>query len=695
MIPSSPECRRVLASLKDFQRRTVNHVFTKMYLDDPPAHRFLVADEVGLGKTMVARGLVARVLDHLAGKVERADVVYVCSNAAIAQQNLNRLTPAGQKRISFATRLTLLPAQLKRIRENPVNFVSFTPGTTFDLKSRGGIAEERALIYRMLSGNLSLHDRGLVRALQGTCSRSGWDWWLKQWSAHIDDDLAGGFLDKVAADACLQADVMRVCDELADGRRRVSPDTRELAWDVIGRLRQTLAHVCIGSLEPDLVILDEFQRFRHLLQGESDAALLARTLMTHTSGTGLEARVLLLSATPYRMFTLATEANDDHYRDLLCTFRFLCCDDGRTEKLEKDFSRFREALWGLAANDTTEIDRVRRSIRRTLSGVMVRTERGPNSDSRNAMLEDITILEPVETDDLRDARELQRIAAASGAGDTTEYWKSAPYLLNFMRDYELPVKLRRTKSPECELPLKKLAERALTADALESYRPVEPRNARLRLLTRDTLDAGHWRALWVSPSLPYTEPQAPYADSAPATKILLFSSWNVVPDAISMLCSYEAERRMLEGADVPGYGELTKKKKALLRFSIGADGRPTGMTALVLEYPSPTLSRIVDPLKVALDLGQGSPVSVDLLLEHARAAVRNELRRAGIAQRVTEGPIDQRWYWAAPALLDCRLVTGYHDWLISEDRGTALLSIRLRMMSQNRDSSSMSSLFGR
>ena len=45
----------VLEGLKDFQRRTVERVFDRLYRDDTPSRRFLVADEVGLGKTMVAR----------------------------------------------------------------------------------------------------------------------------------------------------------------------------------------------------------------------------------------------------------------------------------------------------------------------------------------------------------------------------------------------------------------------------------------------------------------------------------------------------------------------------------------------------------------------------------------------------------------------------------------------------------------
>ena len=54
-----------LADLKDFQRRTAEWAFERMYADGDPALRFLVADEVGLGKTHVAKGVIAQVIDHL------------------------------------------------------------------------------------------------------------------------------------------------------------------------------------------------------------------------------------------------------------------------------------------------------------------------------------------------------------------------------------------------------------------------------------------------------------------------------------------------------------------------------------------------------------------------------------------------------------------------------------------------------
>ena len=62
---NSPETERFLSSLKDFQRDTVDYAFGRMYEGETPSTRFLIADEVGLGKTKVAAGIVARATDLL------------------------------------------------------------------------------------------------------------------------------------------------------------------------------------------------------------------------------------------------------------------------------------------------------------------------------------------------------------------------------------------------------------------------------------------------------------------------------------------------------------------------------------------------------------------------------------------------------------------------------------------------------
>ena len=66
-----------------------------------------------------------------------------------------------------------------------------------------------------------------------------------------------------------------------------------------------MAGVCLDALEPDVVILDEFQRFKHLISPDEldDAGLdemreLAQQFMDYP-----DASVLLLSATPYKMYT--------------------------------------------------------------------------------------------------------------------------------------------------------------------------------------------------------------------------------------------------------------------------------------------------------------------------------------------------------------------------------------------------------
>ena len=81
--------KKIMSGLKDFQQATVERID---YLYRHNQRRILVSDEVGLGKTLIARGTVAKL-----AKLRREEgdklfkVVYICSNAAIADQNLRKL----------------------------------------------------------------------------------------------------------------------------------------------------------------------------------------------------------------------------------------------------------------------------------------------------------------------------------------------------------------------------------------------------------------------------------------------------------------------------------------------------------------------------------------------------------------------------------------------------------------------------
>ena len=67
-----PNIESIIMPLKSFQRRTVEHAFERLFLATDSTARFLVADEVGLGKTLVARGIIARAIDHYWNDVDRA-----------------------------------------------------------------------------------------------------------------------------------------------------------------------------------------------------------------------------------------------------------------------------------------------------------------------------------------------------------------------------------------------------------------------------------------------------------------------------------------------------------------------------------------------------------------------------------------------------------------------------------------------
>ena len=659
-----------LAGLKDFQRKTVEYVFKRFYGNDSIS-RFLIADEVGLGKTLVARGIIAKTLEHLQDEVDRVDVIYICSNAAIATQNVNRLNVSDSEDFSIATRLTYLPRQVRSLRKNKVNFISLTPGTAFDhTRSRGGHADERAILYRMLYDlPLAQKERrrrlraGLLNVLQATVGKNNWRAKAKYYlTENLDSDLSKVFRRSVLADAELYADLKKGCERFARYRdnSRIPWDDSELRYSLIGRLRSKLASVCLSALEPDLVILDEFQRFKYLLDDNDEAAMLATALFEQP-----DVRVLLLSATPYKMFTLDQETEeDDHYPDFIQTLKFLFDNDvGKVQKVQSLLSEHRTTLHA-CANSTVCHPGKKIELEQALLKVMCRTERVAMTRDYNSMLKEIERGAPLKPADLQHASTVDAVAISVKAQDPIEYWKSAPYLINFLRHYELRHKMdAQLNAPSDALreALLSANEQLLTKDKFEGYLALDPANPRMRLLFEDTIDKGMWQLLWMPPSMPYVEPGGAYRDKDNLTKALVFSSWSAVPDAVASICSYEAERKMITGTSV-SHSELYDKIKPLLRFAVASsDNRLTGMPVVAWLLPSPTLATRIDPLEIALRHGRES-LSVQELKDEVKAVCRNlieTLPDAGEGIRA-----DERWYWAAPILIDSQ--NGLLDWCKSE-----------------------------
>lgn len=662
-----------LAPLKVFQRRTVDYVFDRLYGQDDPVRQFLVADEVGLGKTMVARGVIARVIEHLWDSTKRIDILYICSNQAIAAQNLNRLNVLGRREMALPTRMTLIPLQLRGkdgLDSNRVNFISLTPGTTFDLRSATGVTQERALLRHLLYDYVA-RPRGLHNLLQVSAGNERWDDAVDGLTLKdVDSRIIDRFRRDVQGDRELFAELERVCElfpRRTDGY--YPPEKTEPRNKLVARLRAKLSHACVDSLQPDLIIMDEFQRFRDLLHGDNDAAILARELFNYTDSDGASARTLLLSATPYRMLTLASDESDEgnHYQDFLETLTFLFGPEKGPKvaaTLAGEMNAFRGLLHGLPATHAAGVE-ARKAIELRLRQVIARTERVSNTIERDSMMGEPPIAVSVAPADLVQAAAVAGVARALEAPEVIEYWKSSPYLLNFMRHYSL----KRLLEGEVDAPsstvldaIRAARPALLDRSALDTYTPLEPANGRMRAIMDDIFGSQLEQILWIPASMPYYG--APRSGHPP-TKSLIFSSWSLVPDAIAALLSYEAERRMGVGDSGGRYFEQHRVRPLQFRKD---EGRLAGLRNLLLIYPSAALAELADPLAVFSERG-------DVLSQEAmRNAIADRLKPAIDALRGAACPDENATVaeWAVPTAIDHLLGRSSTSWLETPEGLSAL-----------------------
>ncbi len=662
----------VLGGLKDFQRATVDHAFHRLFDAEDSTRRFLVADEVGLGKTLVARGVVARAIERLERDgVDRIDVVYICSNSDIAAQNVRKLDVAGAGTVR-ASRLTLLAREVEDLRAQRLNIVALTPGTSFEQASATGRADERVLLYWLLRDAWELGSRKApLNVLQATTRspqsfRDQVGWFDRE---AVDPGIAQQFARSLAARCeeerragrlTLRDRFDELCDEFGRSRQHVPPDQRQRRNAVISELRGLLAASCVEALEPDLVILDEFQRFKHLLvdDADSEAASLARALFEwENPETDEHARVLLLSATPYRALTVAGDGGgDDHHEDFLATVRFLAASAERTEELRHLLREYQRELYSAEGDPSAAIRRRVAQIEALLSDHISRTERVGAAGTHDAMLLHRVRIASPQVDDLRQYLVVQRVAEALEQHDVTELWKSAPYLLNFLDGYKLRQRFDADcRSPERATALAELLRDAdgllLDRDRMSRYEAIDPGGPRLRELAADVVDSEAWRMLWIPPSLPYHRLGGAYRrpELVGFTKRLVFSAWRAVPRVAAGLLSYLAERRLTREAD-PEAVNTTERRSAQrnrLAFTIDVNGRRTGMPALALLYPSPALAAAADPRAFAAEQREAP---IDDLLDWARDRVEPLLDR--LPRGAASGDVDERWYWAAPLLMD-------------------------------------------
>lgn len=591
--------------VKDFQRATADRI---LHIYKNLGHRrVLLADEVGLGKTFVAKQVINLVREwHKQKKDDFFKVVYICSNANIADQNIEKLGVENRMSIS-ESRLSMQHLYIKlaekRIAEQheqgemPESIIPLTPSTSFRFYSAQGTANERALMYDILCGLTQFKEYKEVISDFLSCNVKNWQELIHFYSDRIE--LCGenylremhGKLQTSLSDTIINQ-LIEYAQNGCDNRQRA---------DMINKLRRIFAEISIDMLDPDLVIMDEFQRFNSLLeQGDDEQSMLANKFFDDKRS---NTKILLLSATPYKPYSTLEELNtngtDEHYQDFMKVMDFLYATKDKTDRFKLIWHTYSAALKRTDVVDLTPLVAAKNEAEEVLYGVMCRTERfnsGIIDDSRvcdvQVMPEDI--LSFAEGQYLMDCLSHENTRVRLG-NLPMEYVKSSPYLLSFMDKYELKKRIVSALSYSDVKKYGKMDALLLSRYAINNYRPIPAANGKLKYLHDLVFGARHEKKtqllLWVPASNPYYKAGGVFESSEARnfSKIILFSSWEMVPRMISIMMSYYSE--------LYTFGEL-KKTELEIRYTSQKKNR-YGENRLradgLLEYPCRTLAGLFSP----------------------------------------------------------------------------------------------------
>lgn len=636
-----------MTDLKAFQRAAVDRICERLNASDG-SRRFLLADEVGLGKTMVARGVLQRLEEQKDGRKGMV-CVYLCSNLEIAEQNRDKLANETKEP---ATRLTLIPLRAKAVHEerkkNKPQLFLFTPGTSLKLSGTTGIKSERQLLLSALYGwrpqklGASLDDW-----IEFFRCNAGRDKWVKECPAsklsqgaadlresRLERQLIARWQEtkvrlrfvgeEKEVEHYLPDALYRCVKELAASLGKPSEEKRARRNRniLIGALRQGAAEAALDFLAPDLILVDEFQRFKDIIELADDDKTLAHRLFT---GSGEAPRVLILSATPYKAVTFNNDT-DDHYSDFQRTLSFLLGNKTRKKEWIADVNRrlllFREMLTA-SDTDLPALMKLKGELEQRLKEVICRTERNRYVLDERKGVEDRPDLqrdEPLPVPHAKALAEFMRLRSFLQKHDKEgrplpsimDFWKSCSSIVTFMdSSYVLIQHLKKEKVRVDSQLL--LAESELAGLAGKNLK-LETLVARIKESTQSGLkDRERWRFLWTRPTYFYYRDE--FFGGTDPTKFLVFSRWRFVPKAISFVVSSEFEPA------------LRRKKRGTVQT------QKLSSETLKFCMPLVSLAGLVDIAGWAVAHQAKDPDGeppISKLRKHVRKRLKEELKKAGI-----------------------------------------------------------------
>lgn len=591
-------------NLKPFQHATVDAA-CRTLRNDGGARRFLVADEVGLGKTVVAREIVRRLAEGRKGSLV---VFYIANGQRVASQNRGRLVdflPKAERAraLSRADRIGLIP--MTERPEAPIALYALTPKTSFPGQRATlseGRKEERAFIAALLGLAFpDLHEtlgadflqapaktywRNLVDRQRERLGRASGPL-VRAFSKAMRMDFGGNPLTTVPAAI------------LNSSRRKV-----------IGRMRRALSHAALLSTPPDLVIFDEFQRYRHLLSPEGRQDRLVETLFAGPGECRAPA-VLLLSATPYRLLASRWEESRGvaAHHELFDLIEFLGGAAGSEIRrhAEEAFGAFGTRLRTIASAPAgadlgvtiAKARQYRHSLQTLLAPLMSRTEREAGAVRDGS--ETIPLKADLAPADVRAFRHLTMAFKPRHKADALAYWLSIPLPAQALGNrYEAA---RQAVWPK-DGKLFKLTQ----ANRKRIEPPPQWPHPKLRAL-KAVAPPESLALPWAAPSLPWWPLRGPWRDTCPPEKLLVFSRFRATPQSVAALTSFEVEAATLRRLGV-GYDKAWRTRKL--------QAAPGRLPVVALFHPSPFLIQAADPV----------PCARAKTMRGIRNGVRRQLRQA-------------------------------------------------------------------
>lgn len=650
--------KSIMNELKDFQICTVkriNHLFTEENQD-----KILVSDEVGLGKTLIARGTIVKFAKW---RKEQGDdlvkVVYVCSNATIADQNLEKLRVSDEVYVDGGTNSRLSMQHLnifkqendEKIKEGFIQLIPLTPSTSFDIGKRKGKYEERALIFSVLMkiNKFKEYYDVLYDLLKQNKKLKVWELKVNEYLEEIDECNEGsnGEYLKYMEESIFKEKYESFFNDLIDccGKGKFND---EKSNEFIVGLRKIFADISLDKLNPDLIIMDEFQRFNELLNHpnkETEATKLADKFFKSAN-----VKILMLSATPFKLYSTPDEINsnnpDENYKEFLNIINFLNKDN---------FENFKD-IWSdwyyhvLEYNDDDiSVLSVKSNVENELYKNICRTERITEKKLED-LFEDINLNRHLNVmeEDIESYIQFQELLDKTiGKKVPLDYIKSSPYLMSFMKcKYKLKEKLGEYfKKNQIEFDKLEKDTFWIKRRDIKNYNEIKYNNARLIELLEHVLKDGVEKLLWVPPSLPYYDSNDIFKEMHNLTKTLIFSSWEMVPPMISSIISYEIERRTI--AKLKSEADyFADERYYSQRLTFKYEKGPKQMPLLNFIYPSKFLTEIFDPVDCLNKRMSLNDLEKQIISEiDDRLAEFDELEDQDDKE-------DKNWYFLAPLLLD-------------------------------------------